>query len=188
MSAATCPSCGVAVVPGYVRCPKCHKPLARRKSTIVEGGTAVDRRGRIPLVALIAVGVLGAGTLLYFALRGGGDKPAQAVTTPTENPDQTPTETPPTGPDMTDTTPTQNANAAPDPVAVADSLERSLKRERLWSTVSVEGARVDVRSSSCSDPKMRPLLDASVASFKAAGLTKLRCLEQSGAVVFDRDL
>jgi len=188
MSAATCPSCGVAIVPGYVRCPKCHKPLPRRRSTVIEGGTAVDRSGRLPLVALLAVGVLGIGIIAYFGLRGGG-KPAPTVTTPTETPDQTGgTETPPTGPDTTDTTPTPTANAAPDPVAIAGSLERTLKRERLWSTVSVEGARVDVRSGSCSDPKMRPLLDASAASFKAAGLTKLRCLEQSGQVVSDRDL
>jgi hypothetical protein len=187
MSAAVCPSCGVAVVPGYVRCPKCHKALPRRKSTIVEGGTAVDRRGRLSLVALAVVGVTGIAIIAYLGLRG-GDKPAPAVTAPTETPDQTPTETTPAGPDTTDTTPTPNANAAPDPDAVADSLERTLKRERLWSTVSVEGARVDVRSGSCSDPKMRPLLEASAASFKAAGLTKLRCLEQSGQVVSDRDL
>jgi hypothetical protein len=35
---------------------------------------------------------------------------------------------------------------------------------------------------------MATALDASAPTFKAAGLTKLRCLEQSGRVVTDRDL
>jgi hypothetical protein len=35
---------------------------------------------------------------------------------------------------------------------------------------------------------MKPVLDTAAAQFHAAGLTKLRCLEQSGAVVFARDL
>ena len=67
-------------------------------------------------------------------------------------------------------------------------LERELKKQRLWSTVQITGSRVDVRSGSCSDPRWRRRSMSAAPSFKAAGLTKLRCLEQSGAVVFDRDL
>jgi hypothetical protein len=35
---------------------------------------------------------------------------------------------------------------------------------------------------------MVPMLDAARAGLKAAGLTRLRCVEQSGAVVLDREL
>jgi hypothetical protein len=58
----------------------------------------------------------------------------------------------------------------------------------LWSTVTVVGERVDVRSGSCGEPQMKSALDTSASAFKAAGLTKLRCIEQSGTVVFTREL
>jgi hypothetical protein len=45
-----------------------------------------------------------------------------------------------------------------------------------------------VRSSSCGDKQMLPVLDGIAPRLKAAGLTRLRCLEQSGSVVFARDL
>ena len=37
-------------------------------------------------------------------------------------------------------------------------------------------------------PRMAPLIESSRSPLKGAGLTKLRCLEQSGRVVFERDL
>ena len=76
----------------------------------------------------------------------------------------------------------------PDAQRVASELRRTLERQRLWSQVTVTGDRVDVQSSSCDDPAMAPLLDSAAPAFKAAGLTSLRCLEQSGRVVTDRDL
>jgi hypothetical protein len=54
--------------------------------------------------------------------------------------------------------------------------------------VTVTGDRVEVRSQTCKDPGMKASVDGVVASFHAAGLTRLRCVEQSGAVVFSRDL
>lgn len=186
MSAGTfCPSCGVAVVPGYVRCPKCHKSLPRRATTAVVGGTAVDTKSRGPLLAVIAGALVLGAIVAYLGLRSSKSEPKPVVAAPAQ-----PQVAQPEAPQETlaavevrPATPT-----APDPSAVAGELERHLRRLRLWSTVSVEGSRVDVRSGSCADPAMGPVLDTSVASFKAAGLTKLRCLEQSGRVVSDRDL
>ena len=184
MSGAVCPACGVAVVPGYVRCPKCHKPLPRRKSTIAEGGTALDRPGRFPLIAVIAAALLGGGLIVFFGTRG-GDQPA--VTKQVE-PDEEekivePTVVEPIRPEVeAPATPT-----APNAESVADELKKTLTKAKLWSTVTVVGEHVDVRSGSCEEPGMGPLLDGAAPSFKAAGLTKLRCLEQSGAVVSERD-
>ncbi|HEX5059248.1 MAG TPA: hypothetical protein VFV99_07805 [Kofleriaceae bacterium] len=185
MSGAVCPSCGVAVVPGYVRCPKCHKALPRARGSHLEGGTAVaSATGKGPLITAIAIGVVAIGAIAYLGLRKNekpAAQPAATVETPAvpaqaevETPAQ-PTEQPaqPTGPTALD---------------VAAGLERNLKKQRLWSTVSIIGDHVDVRSGSCEDPGMKPALDEVAPSFKAAGLTSLRCLEQSGRVVTARDL
>ena len=59
-----CPACGIAVVPGYVRCPRCHAGLpvgaGRVKRTPADpGGTAVARRG-FPISAVVAAQASGA--------------------------------------------------------------------------------------------------------------------------------
>jgi hypothetical protein len=82
----------------------------------------------------------------------------------------------------------QATAAAPDPRTATRDLEGVLRQQRLWGRVEVVGARVDVRSGSCADRAMRPAIDGKAAVLHDAGLTKLRCLEQSGAVVFERDL
>lgn len=188
MSGATCPSCGVAVVPGYVRCPKCRKPLPQRPSA-VEGGTAVEApsRGGPMLIGLVAVVLAAGGVIAYLATRKDAAPTTRAA--PTAQPDDpgTPVPETPTTPDQPAQTQAQPA-AGPSPVDIAGELERALKKQRLWATVEVTGSRADVRSGSCSDPAMAPMLDGAAPSFKAAGLTKLRCVEQSGRVVTERDL
>jgi hypothetical protein len=183
-----CPACGVAVLPGYARCPRCHKPLPQRPATSVEGGTALEPPRRFPLPAVIAVGAIGLGVILWLGVRGGGDTKPPPPTRPAA---AAPTATPP---------PAQHAVApavevapparprAPNADEVADELERTLKRQRLWSTVSVTGSRVDIRGGACGDAAIQAPIAASTAAFKAAGLTTLRCVEQSGAVVFTREL
>ena len=187
---ATCPSCGVAVVPGYVRCPKCLNALPKTpvftKSAI--GGTSLGaERSRGALLGLIAVAIVGIGLFAYFGLRTSESKPAPAAPAPAQ-----PTETAVNTPDTPDNAggPSEAAQPAegPSPALLATQLERTLKKQRLWSTVSADGDRVDVRSGSCADAAMKAALDAAAPSLKAAGLTKLRCLEQSGQVVSTRDL
>lgn len=175
-------------MPGYARCPKCRKPLPRRAATVVSGGTSVEEKSRGPLIAMIASGVAIVGVIAYFATRGGGDdkKRVTPVVAPTvEQPiAANPTETPVPFQDE----PRPQRPAGLDPAVVGGNLERDLKRQRLWSTVTVTGNRVEVRSGSCSDPGMGPLLDAAAGDFKAAGVTRMRCVEQSGRVVSDREL
>jgi hypothetical protein len=184
MSGAVCPSCGVAVVPGYVKCPKCHKPLPRRVAKHLEGGTAVTgdaRRG--PLLAVLGAVLVGVAILIYFGVRK-TDAPA-ARPMAVESVEEPTTTAEPVTPDQPETA---DQPTGPSAVDVAASLERTLRKQRLWSTVSVVGDRVDVRSGSCGDAAMAPMLDGAASSFRAAGLTKLRCLEQSGRVVTERDL
>jgi hypothetical protein len=187
MNGAVCPSCGVAVVPGYVRCPKCRKPLPQRASA-VEGGTAVEPEGRggIALIGLVGLVLLAGGLITYLAVRKGPAAPTKAAPSAQVAEPNTPDPEPTNTPDQP--TQAQAQPTGPNPADIAGGLERALKKQRLWSTVEVTGARADVRSGSCSDPAMAPMLDGAAPAFKAAGLTKLRCVEQSGRVVTDRDL
>ncbi len=186
MSAAVCPACGVAVVPGYVRCPKCRKPLPRRPAAI-EGGTAVEEpASRTPIVlGALAVLAIGGGIAAYVATRKEPGK--LAAPAPVEQPTE-PTSEPETAAVPEQTAQTPAAPTGPNAADLATTLERTLKRQRLWATVAITGARVDVRSMSCADAAMAPHLDEAASAFKAAGLTKLRCVEDSGRVVSDRDL
>src|SRR4051812_16801337 len=89
MTGPACPWCGVAVVPRAGPCPTCHKPLPRRQSTVVEGGTAVESSRKLPMVAIIGLAVVGAGIIAYIGLRGSGSSAKAApIATPTEQPDQ----------------------------------------------------------------------------------------------------
>jgi len=192
MSGATCPACGVAVVPGYVKCPKCHRSLPRysRNSVSPVGGTAVETPASkaSPVFALIAALVVAGGIIWFFVHRKHEasaaapapttDTLAGSATTPQPAPVTTPTPAPTPAPVQ----PAVHADQ------VAKNLESDLKKQRLWSTVNVIGDHVDVRSSSCNDAAMKATIQPELAAFRAAGLTKLRCLEQSGAVVFARDL
>jgi hypothetical protein len=192
MSGAVCPACGVAVVPGYVRCPKCHRALPRfsRNSTSPVGGTALTSAKQGPPIGAIVVAVLVIGGLIaYFALRSKSNSaaaaPPPAIAAPVVIESQPAPVTPSvSAPNVS----TVVAPTAPHADVIAADLQRTLQRARLWSTVSAIGVRVEVQSSSCRDPQMKPAIDSVAPSFRAAGLTRVRCLEQSGSVAFDREL
>ncbi len=203
-----CPSCGVAVVPGYVKCPRCHAVLpgagGLRRSGIHPGGTSVEERG-FPIVPVVA-GAIAVGVLLLLVL-GGSSSPdrrpaspaggAGSAAEPTGAAPMTPANAAPPpvlgGPAGAAAAPAARppdipSPAGPSPGAVTAELERALGRQRLWSSVQATGERVDIRSGSCAEPEMGPAIDAAQAALRGAGLTRLRCLAQSGAVVFERDL
>jgi hypothetical protein len=196
---ASCPSCGVAVVPGYVKCPKCGNQLpavSRTKSaTFGSGGGTAVVAGAGPGSRLNLFIALGAGLaiaiVLVVVLGGeGGSKTASTTTAPTTSSDVEDTPANPVQPAQPDepaVAPVQPANND-DAQAAAVELERELKRQRLWGTANVFDQRVDIRSGSCDAKDMAPLVDAALPRLQGAGLTKLRCLAQSGAVVFERDI
>lgn len=189
----------MTVVSGYVKCPRCHAVLpgaGQLRRTAGPGGTSVEERG-FPLVP-VAVGVVAVAIVLVLVLGAGGKKKAPPA-------EPAPGSAAATGEDIATRAapaPAPPANTAPpaartldipsptgpDPNAAAATLERSLGRQRLWSSVQAAGGRVEVRSGSCADPAMGPTIEAARAALRGAGLTRLRCLAQSGAVVFERDL
>lgn len=195
-----CPSCGVAVVPGYVKCPRCHAVMpggGRFRGGASAGGTAVQERG-FPVVP-VAIGGLAVAVVLFLVLGGRTRKPAppptEEGTTAEAAPAPIPANAapvpaaPPIGAALLPARPPEiPGTAGPTPAAVAAELERALGRQRLWSSVQASGNGVDVRSASCGEPAMGPMIEAARTALRGAGLTRLRCLAQSGAVVFERDL
>jgi hypothetical protein len=176
----------VAVVPGYVKCPRCHAVLPRtgraRRSSVDPGGTSVAERRSSPLVpALIVTAAI---AVVLFLVLGGDPKKKAGAGSAAASPLGAPSAgAAPAAPAPLDIPP-----AGPSPGAAAADLERALGRERLWSSVQASGARVDVRSGACGEPAMGPVIEAARSALRGAGLTRLRCLAQSGAVVFERDL
>jgi hypothetical protein len=140
---------------------------------------------------LIAVGVAAA-IILVFGLRGGGKPSAATPELPAEPVVVAAQTVPPRATNaplgVPQPSPTPSNAAAPDRRSAVLELEDTLRRARLWGRADVNGERIDVRSGLCADKAMRPAIESERAVLHGAGLTKLRCLEQSGAVVFERDL
>jgi len=164
-------------------------PVRRPRSSISPSGTAVEER-RAPVAAIVlAVAALGVVVAAYFLFRGGGAKPEELPPVPDQPPAMP--ATPLQGPGPTPTpsvAPTPAAPTGPSADSLAVELQRALDRQRLWSRVEVAGAVVEVTSESCGDAALKPVIDAAAARLKAAGTSRLRCRDESGTVVFTRDL
>jgi hypothetical protein len=170
-------------------------PRFARNTASPVGGTTIKTKQGSPLLAIGIAIVIGGGFIAFFALRG---KHHEAAAAPAPASSSSSSSLSPSGdqtPAPTTTLPTPVASTAPTPVvatpnpgAIASSLQGTLQRMELWSTVSVTGGRVELQSRACRDPQLGKQIEGVAASFRAAGLTRVRCLEQSGAVVFDREL
>jgi hypothetical protein len=159
-----------------------------KRTTADPGGTAVAPRGFPISAAAVAVGV--AAAIILFGTRRSTrpaapepaalPAPVEAIAASAAPPPAAPLAAPASAPppDTTD----QIRRAA------ALELEATLRRQRLWGRAEILGSRIDVRSGSCADKAMPLAIDSERAVLHGAGLTRLRCLAQSGAVVFERDL
>jgi hypothetical protein len=163
-------------------------PMERsRLSRASLGGTAVAKsRSNVPVIVITAIVLLAvAGAITYAAVHRGGD--ATATATGAALPAAPAAPSAPAAPVVAappPAAPAQTVSAG----AVANDLQRDLQHRHLWSTVAIVGDHVDIHSSTCSDPAMKPVLDRVAGDFKSAGLRRLRCLEESGKLVFARDL
>lgn len=156
------------------------------------GGTAVAKsRSNVPVIVIAAVVLLAvAGAITYAAVHRGADASATSTATSVALPGAPVAPRAPATPVVVAPPPTAAAAPAA-PVsagAIANDLQRDLQQRHLWSTVAIIGDHVDIHSSTCSDPAMKPVLDRVAGDFKSAGLRRLRCLEESGRLVFARDL
>lgn len=194
-----CPACGVKVMLGYAKCPKCHAPMPSpgprsRRSSVAGGGTTSQpmerldvESGRGWIVGLVAL-VLVAGMIIWAVeLRGSGvtRRPSEAVM-PVENGRGSESEMPaPPEPDELKLPTLQNR---PDPAYVADAFEGELARDRLFATVQAIGDLLDVRSAYCTDPRFSEIAARYLPDLKAAGIARIRCSETHGEQVYERPL
>jgi len=193
----TCPACNIAVLPGYTKCPKCHALLPYSKGSTKRAGTSIDPGGTVAekkasmLVPIAATVLVTGGIIAFFAMRSrhGSAEARDAAVVESAAPGAAPPNAAPPPPPSQPTQPlVTRQGPAPSPIAAAADLEKQLRHVRLWSTVVPTGSRVDVRSTTCADPNMAAAIEAARPPLRTAGLTKLRCLEESGRVVFERDL
>jgi hypothetical protein len=195
---AACPRCGKAVPVGYVRCPDrtCRAILGRTPSRTSSspGGTVAKSTSPAPFV-IIGLAVVVLGIAFWLLVRDTKKKPAAAADDGSGSQatgEQIGAPAVATGGttrrvEVFDPNPTRPA-AVPDPRVAANELQRQLQRQKLWSTVEVIGERADIRSNVCTDANLVATVNGATQGLRTAGLTRLRCLEQSGRVVFTRDL
>jgi len=193
-----CPSCGISVMIGYQKCPKCHAPMPgaaaqRTRRGSMAGGTTSEKIDVVPegggsgatlwVVALLAIA---GGTAIWATqCRGGKARPTPAAIT-TEPVDQPAGRG--TAPSVPDEGPDQVAPSGPDPAFAADALEGELGGERLYATVAAIGEVLDVRSAFCAEARLGEIIARHAAELKAAGVLRVRCSETYGTQVFEREL
>lgn len=186
----SCPSCGIAVTPGYQRCPRCHHelPTSVRFSRIADGGGAtsaapIDEPQRRWPWYVVGFAIL-AGAVAVVAIgssRGSHAAPildAPAVAAPPVEPQ----------PGGADDEQLQPAPARPDPGPIGDRLARNLARVRLYATVEVIADTLEIRSSFCADPGVPGLVAEVAPDLEAAGVVAVRCRALHGAEQWSRPL
>ncbi|HVV84990.1 MAG TPA: hypothetical protein VHE35_18125 [Kofleriaceae bacterium] len=189
----SCPSCGIAVTPGYTRCPKCHRPLpsstrfSRLGDSAGGGGTTSEPAeepvtrwpwylaGAVVLAGAVAVIILGAGhRKVAPPLPDDPVSPEQATQPPAAGSDEEPTTPPPPRP--------------PDPAPIADRLQRLLGNARLFATVEAQDDTVEIRSNFCADPGMPGVIAQVAPDLRESGIVDVTCRALSGVEAWTRPL
>jgi hypothetical protein len=172
--------------------PQKSSGRGKREATIM-GGTAVDGASRSTYVA---IGMLLAVVAIVLILGRGGDKksePAPVYDTEFETaPTTSPASAPATAPEEVGFQVDDSEDQAQDSLkAVAISLQEQLSQKRFWSTVAMDRAQesmIIVSTSSCQDPGFKAVLAGAQSQLLEAGVTKLRCVEKHGALVYEESL
>lgn len=190
----TCPSCGIAVTPGYRRCPKCHAALPSsvqmsRLDTAGGGGGAtttapLDEPGaRWPwyLAGLVVLG--GAVAVIVHGSRD--ERPAAPLP---DDPIIDEAEAAPDEPPADDEVAPAPRVGTPDPGPAADRLARLMAGVRLYATVEADGELLEIRSSFCDDDRISALLADVAPDLRAAGVADVRCRALGGPEAWTRPL
>jgi hypothetical protein len=196
-NAQICKGCGLEVTPGYPKCPRCRMPLptveaplaTATRASEIQGGTSVDDGGSSWLPWAIAAVLLAGGVAALALLFGGEEEskpaPAEVAEVATEVPEEE-----------------QQAPGVPAPKAsepekdsakteALETLQNNLNGANLWATVTIAGdddAAVSVRSASCDDAEIRPVLAEAGPGLKSLGFSSVRCLAEHGELIFETEL
>lgn len=198
-----CPTCGISVMTGYVKCPKCHAPMPggpasarQRRASMQAGGTTSQRievlgegGGGGTLLYVIGALVLAGGLAIWATqCRGTRERPAAAANVADEGPLRE-AAVPLPGEQVPPILPTSGGpTGGGDPSFAADTLEGELAGERLFATVQVQGDVLDVRSAFCGEARLGEIIGRHASELRAAGVARVRCSETYGTQVFERGL
>ncbi len=197
-----CPSCGISVMTGYVKCPKCHAPMPggpasarQRRASMQAGGTTSQRievlgdGGGGPLLWIIGALVLAGGLAIWATQCRGGTQPTQPSANVADEAALREPAVPVQGEQVPPILPTTGGSTGGgDPSFAADTLEGELAGERLFATVQVQGDVLDVRSAFCGEARLGDIIGRHASELRAAGVTRVRCSETYGTQVFERGL
>ena len=189
----TCPSCGIAVMPGYPRCPKCHAalPASGRMNRIADGGggtsaaVVVDEPARRWPWYVAGVLVL-AGAVAVVIIGSGGKKPAAELPDDPVTPEDVVEPQP--GSAAPDEGPPAVLPRTPDASPVADRLATTMAGLRLYATVEPIGDTIEIRTAYCADARVAGLLADVTADLRTAGITTVTCRALHGAEAWTRPL
>jgi len=197
-----CGRCGVAVSPGYPRCPKCGSVLPGAPSPAwrapnASGGTSAAGRRSLPGPLLWGAAAVGALALVAIAVsvRGGDDRTAAASAS-----DASPSEAnePVVGAAfdeageafaLDESDEVVDADEATE--AALESLLAALREERLWSLADLEPddrTVIRLESAHCDDPLLGQLVGRMSRSLRTVGLRSVHCYARHGGLVFERPL
>ena len=199
-SSHACPECGVAVAPGYPKCPKCHarlpyvpSPLQRVGSMASGGTSASEGGGGAGMWAVVAAIVLVAGAVTFFVARGGGGGAAAAGDADAAVEEATTVAQPED--DLEDDLAAPEGAEAEEPreidTAVIEELNAKLAELRVWSSVgqdSADDSIVRIVSSHCEDGALRRAVTTYAEAMRDSGFLRVQCFTQHGALSFDREL
>lgn len=161
-----CPACGVGVVAGSSRCPRCHSALP-----------VASLEGRSLSPWLLIVLSLAATGAIVFALLGssGSDDPSPRSPEPAAR-----AVAPASGPGAA-AAPVPGGPATPE--AALDALVRSAENRNLEATFEVRSGAPDhvtVVSEQCGDDRLRRLLSERSVALGEAGFAALSCVSADG--------
>lgn len=199
-----CPSCGVAVTPGYVKCPRCHAALPKVPRTVrhtggmVPGGTAVggtgdDDASGPPWLLLLGGGTLVVALVAWLVMRDTTPAaPAPVVLPATSSPSAAP---PPAGEQRGDApgvaTAAEVASAGPSveqrQAAALGALDVRLRRDRLWAKLEQPSAgTLRIVSALCEEPELSAAVAEQAGALVEAGVGTVECRARHGGLVWTK--
>jgi hypothetical protein len=190
----TCPSCGVSVPKGYVKCPKCHAVMPRtasplrRAHTEPGGGTSVSagRTASLGVMLLVA-----AATALVVFLANQEDTTPQAraptVVVASGGPGS---ESPSADEQGRDAGATDDGEVDISSIAL-DKLYEALVKAQLFAWVDVqsdERTTVVLQSWYCNNEDLKDAIETAGTELRNNGFERVVCLERAGKQIFDQAL
>jgi hypothetical protein len=171
-----CPSCGVTVLPGYPKCPRCKATLRSNDKRHRQGAGGTSVVGRTVPWTIVGIAAIATATIVYLADR----TPAGGEIAEDEAPLGTSEPTLATGGPRTAASPDEEpvTDDRPDEDTLVDELTGAMERQHLEASVELAGLDLLVHSRFCEDPAMVSLLRDASSDLFLAGVDVVVCQDR----------